>query len=110
MLTYLDATADAETVSSVLRSDGVVAVTGLVDPEIADTVAAELRPDLDSKGLKTVDAFNGDKTNRYGDVLRTAPSAATKFIISPPPHVSSSTRTRPAPSRGRRLRMRCSYR
>ena len=46
MLTYLDATADAETVSSVLRSDGVVAVTGLVDPEIADTVAAELRPDL----------------------------------------------------------------
>jgi hypothetical protein len=76
MLTYLDATADAETVSSVLRSDGVVAVTGLVDPEIADTVAAELRPDLDSKGLKTVDAFNGDKTNRYGDVLRTAPSAA----------------------------------
>ena len=76
MLTYLDATADAETVSSVLRSDGVVAVTGLVDPEIADTVAAELRPDLDSKGLKTVDAFNGDKTNRYGGVLRTAPSAA----------------------------------
>ena len=76
MLTYLDATADAETVSSVLRSEGVVAVTGLVNPEIADTVAAELRPDLDSKGLKTVDAFNGDKTNRYGGVLRTAPSAA----------------------------------
>jgi ectoine hydroxylase-related dioxygenase (phytanoyl-CoA dioxygenase family) len=76
MLTYLDATDDADTVSSVLRSDGVVAVTGLVDPEVADTVAAELRPDLDSKGLQAVSAFNGDKTNRYGGVLRTAPSAA----------------------------------
>ncbi len=75
-LTYLDRTADAETVAGVLRRDGAVAVKGLIKPELADTVAAELRPQLDAKGLKSRSIFNGDLTRRCGGVISTAPSAA----------------------------------
>jgi hypothetical protein len=60
LLAYLDRTADAETVASILRRDGAVAVKELAVPELADTVAAELRPQLDADGLKSRSIFNGD--------------------------------------------------
>ena len=75
-LTYLDRSADTVAVADGLRRDGAVAVTELVEPHLADTVAAELRPALDAEGLKSQSIFNGDLTRRYGGVLRTAPSAA----------------------------------
>lgn len=76
-MAYLDRTADATTVAAVLRREGVVAVGRLVEPALVDTVAAELRPQLDAEGLRSRSAFNGDLTRRYGGVLATAPSAAT---------------------------------
>lgn len=75
-LAYLDRSADATAVAAVLRRDGVVAIKDLVGPELADTVAAELRPRLDADGLKSRSIFNGDLTRRCGGVLTTAPSAA----------------------------------
>ena len=53
-LTYLDRTADAETVASILRRDGAVAVKELAAPELVDTVTTELRPQLDAEGLKSL--------------------------------------------------------
>ena len=75
-LTYLDRTADAETVASILRRDGAVAVKELAAPELVDTVATELRPQLDADGLRSRSIFNGDLTRRCGDPLATAPSVA----------------------------------
>ncbi len=75
-LTYLDPTAGAAKVASVLHREGAVAVRNLVGPDLADTVAAELRPQLDAEGLKSRSIFNGDLTRRCGHVLSTAPSAA----------------------------------
>ena len=75
-LTYLDRSADGAGIAHVLRRDGVVAVRELVSPELADAVAAELRPHLDAEGMKSRSIFNNQLTNRYGGALRTAPSAA----------------------------------
>lgn len=75
-LTYLDRSADGAGIAHVLRRDGVVAVRELVSPELADAVAAELRPHLNAEGMKSRSIFNNQLTNRYGGALRTAPSAA----------------------------------
>jgi len=75
-LAYLDRTADAETVANVLRRDGAVIVTGLIDDERADTVAEELRAPLDRSGLDSVSDFNGDLTLRIDSSLAVAPSSA----------------------------------
>ena len=75
-LTYLDRSADAESVAHILHREGAVAVTELVESELVDTVAAELRPQLDAEGLKSRCIFNGDLSLRYGGVMSTAPSAA----------------------------------
>ncbi len=75
-LTVLDRTADADTVASILQRDGTVAVKELAPPDLVDTVASELRPQLDAEGLKSRSAFNGDLTHHCGGVLSTAPSAA----------------------------------
>ena len=69
-------TTDSETIASTLRREGVVIVTGLVNPEIVDAVRAELRPELDALGLETESDFNGSKTLRISNVLSVAPSAA----------------------------------
>ena len=75
-LTYLDRSADGAGIAHVLRRDGAVAVRELVPPELVETVAAELRPQLDAEGKKSQSIFNNQLTNRYGGALRTAPSAA----------------------------------
>ncbi len=75
-LAVLDRSADADTVARILQRDGAVAVRELAPPDLADTVAGELRPQLDAEGLKSRSAFNGDLTHRYGGVLSTAPGAA----------------------------------
>lgn len=75
-LTYLDASAGAEAIAGVLRREGAVAVKNVIAPDLADTVAAELRPQLDADGMKSRGIFNGDLTRRCGRVLVAAPSAA----------------------------------
>ena len=75
-LAYLDRTADTGTVVQALRRDGAVVVTGLAEHSLVDTVLAELRPQLDASGLKSLSEFNGDRTLRFNNVLSTAPSAA----------------------------------
>lgn len=75
-LTYLDRSADPIAVADTLRREGAVAITGLVEPDLADRIAAELRPQLDAKGLESQSIFNNNLTKRYGGALQTAPSAA----------------------------------
>ena len=75
-LAYLDRTADTGTVVLALRRDGAVVVTGLAEHSLVDTVLAELSPQLDASGLKSLSEFNGDRTLRFNNVLSTAPSAA----------------------------------
>ena len=60
-----------------LRRDGAVIVTELAEPALVEAVRAELRPQLDRDGLRTVSDFNGAKTLRcYSSLLAKAPSAA----------------------------------
>ena len=75
-LTYFDSTAETASVVEALRRDGAVAVTGLAEPALVDTIRAELRPRLDASGLKARSDFNGARTLRVNSVLSAAPSAA----------------------------------
>ena len=59
-----------------LRRDGAVVVRELAEPGLADAVAAELRPKLNEAGLAGQNPFDGNKTRRFGAVMRAAPSAA----------------------------------
>ena len=72
----VDSNSDIATVVSALRRDGAVIVRNLIESDLVDTVRAELRPELDARGLKTRSNFNGSLTLRIGQVLATAPSAA----------------------------------
>ena len=75
-LTYLEPDADASEVAAAMRRDGAVAVNSLVEPELMDTVTAELRDQLDADGLETRSEFNGSRTLRSNSILSDAPSAA----------------------------------
>ena len=75
-LTYLDKNTAVTEVVAALRRDGAAVVTELAEPELVDAVAAELRPKFDEAGLEAQSAFDGNKTRRYGAILRGAPSAA----------------------------------
>ena len=75
-ISTLDRDADAGLVASMLRRDGAVIVKDLVGADIVGAVRAELRPELDAKGLETESDFNGSLTNRISNVLTVAPSAA----------------------------------
>ncbi|GAB5471176.1 MAG: phytanoyl-CoA dioxygenase family protein [Rhodospirillales bacterium] len=71
-----DKDADGVAVAATLRRDGAVIVENLVDADTVASVRAELRPELDAKGLRSAGAFNGSLTNRISNVLAVAPSAA----------------------------------
>ncbi len=73
----LDRDVDAGSVVSMLRRDGAVIVKDLVGADVVDSVCAELRPELDAKGLEQESDFNGSLTNRISSVLAVAPSAAS---------------------------------
>ncbi len=61
---------------SALREDGAVIVNKLVEPAIADIVRAELQPGLGQTALDSASPFDGNKTRRFGAIMRSAPSAA----------------------------------
>lgn len=62
-------------VVAALRRDGAVVLDHLVTPELADRVAAELRPYFDTEGTSSQSDFNGYKTLRVSGILARAPSA-----------------------------------
>jgi hypothetical protein len=75
-LTYLDRTVDAVSAAAVMRRDGAVAITGLVENDLVETIRAELRPHLDDIGFRHSSGFGGERTRRLRRVLASAPSAA----------------------------------
>jgi len=75
-LTYLDRSADPETVARIMNRDGAVVVTGLIEPAEVDAIAGELRSELDARGLDGTSLFGGDRTRRIRRVLSVAPRAA----------------------------------
>jgi hypothetical protein len=75
-LTYFDKNAAVADVVAALRRDGAVVVTELAEPDLVDAVAAELRPKFDQAGVEEESPFDGNKTRRYGAIMRAAPSAA----------------------------------
>jgi ectoine hydroxylase-related dioxygenase (phytanoyl-CoA dioxygenase family) len=76
-LAHFDKTIDIGSVVEALRRDGAVVVTDLAEPRLVDAIRAELRPQLDTDGLKARSDFNGSRTLRCStSVLSTAPSAA----------------------------------
>jgi ectoine hydroxylase-related dioxygenase (phytanoyl-CoA dioxygenase family) len=65
-----------DSITSTLRRDGAVIVNDLVESDLVDAVRAELRPELDTSGLKSKSDFNGSLTLRTSCILSVAPSAA----------------------------------
>ena len=76
-ISHLSRDADVATVVAALRRDGAVIVENLVGSDVVDAVCAELRPELDAKGLEQESDFNGSLTNRISNVLAVSPSSAT---------------------------------
>ncbi|MEQ9488530.1 MAG: phytanoyl-CoA dioxygenase family protein [Alphaproteobacteria bacterium] len=75
-LSILNNDAEIASVLEALRRDGAVVVKNLIDPSVVAAVCDELREELDAVGLERKSAFNGSLTNRIGNVLEVAPSAA----------------------------------
>lgn len=71
-----DRGAATELILAALRADGAVIVKDLVEPELADKVARELRPWFDKAATDDASVFDGPRTNRFNCVLQGAPSAA----------------------------------
>ena len=72
--TFGPTTTAADVVAATLR-DGAAIVSGMVPASLAETVADELRENLDKFGYRSKRAFAGFKTNRCHHVLAEAPSS-----------------------------------
>ncbi len=72
--TFGPTTTAADVVAATLH-DGAAIVSGLVPASLAETVADELRENLDKFGYRSKRAFAGFKTNRCHHVLAEAPSS-----------------------------------
>ncbi len=68
-------TAPAAKVAVATLQDGAAIVTDLVPASLAETIASELRENMDSFGYRSKRAFSGFKTNRCHTVLEEAPSS-----------------------------------
>ena len=68
--------ADSDTVTGALRRVGAVVVKNVLDADIVDTCAAELRTEFDARGKLQVDDFTGYRTLRASSVLGYAPTTA----------------------------------
>jgi len=74
-LQNLGPTASAAEVAAATLKDGAAVVSGLVPPDLAETVAGELRQHLDNFGFRSKRDFSGHKTNRCHHVLEEAPGS-----------------------------------
>ena len=68
--------ADSDTVIGALRRTGAAVVKNVLDADIVDACAAEMRPEFDSRGRLQEDDFNGYRTLRISSVLGYAPTTA----------------------------------
>jgi ectoine hydroxylase-related dioxygenase (phytanoyl-CoA dioxygenase family) len=76
-LCVFEKSASIASVIEALRRDGAVAVAGVAEPSLVDTIRAELRPKLAASGLASTSDFNGFKTLRNSQgPLSIAPSSA----------------------------------
>jgi ectoine hydroxylase-related dioxygenase (phytanoyl-CoA dioxygenase family) len=75
-ISSFDRFSNPDSITSTLRRDGAVIVNDLVESDLVDAVRAELRPELDTSGLKSKSDFNGSLTLRTSCILSVAPSAA----------------------------------
>ena len=67
--------ASAADVAAATLKDGAAIVTGLVPADLAETIADELRDNMDTFGYRSQREFAGLKTNRCHHVLEQAPSS-----------------------------------
>jgi ectoine hydroxylase-related dioxygenase (phytanoyl-CoA dioxygenase family) len=65
---HLAATVSADEVAAVLARDGAVIIDQLADPEVMDSIAAQLRPFTDANGFGP-DDFSGRRTKRTGGLV-----------------------------------------
>ena len=68
-------TASPDEVAAATLKDGAAIVSGLVPTSLAETIAGELRENLDNFGYRSKRAFAGFDTNRCHHVLEEAPSS-----------------------------------
>ena len=68
-------TASAADVAAATLQDGAAIVSGLVPVSLAETVATELRENLDNFGYRSKRDFSGFKTNRSNSTFKDAPSS-----------------------------------
>ena len=68
-------TATPVEIAAATLKDGAAIVSGLVPASLAETVAGELRENLDNFGYKSRRDFSGHHTNRCHSVLEEAPSS-----------------------------------
>ncbi len=76
-LKYFKPTAPPAEVAAAALQDGAAIVSGLVAMELVDTIADELRANLDNFGYRSQREFSGFKTNRCNTTLQDAPSSAS---------------------------------
>jgi ectoine hydroxylase-related dioxygenase (phytanoyl-CoA dioxygenase family) len=68
-------TASPPEVASAISKDGAAIVAGLAPAQLAETVAGELRENLDKFGYRSRRDFSGHNTNRCHHVLEESPSS-----------------------------------
>ncbi len=68
--------ADSDTVVGALRQTGAAVVKNVLDADIVDACAAEMRPEFDVRGRLQESDFNGYRTLRISSVLGYAPTTA----------------------------------
>ena len=68
-------TASTAQVAAATLKDGAAVVSGLVPAGLADTVAGELRENLDKFGYRSKRDFSGHNTNRCHHVIEESPSS-----------------------------------
>jgi hypothetical protein len=74
-LKYFDSSASPAEVAIAALKDGAAVVTELVAPELADTIAGELREFMDTLGYRSQREFSGFKTFRCSTTFVEAPSS-----------------------------------
>ncbi len=74
-LQYFDPTASPVDVAAATLRDGAAIVTALIPASLAETVAGELRENMDNFGYRSKRDFSGHSTNRCHHVIEVAPSS-----------------------------------
>ena len=72
---YFDPTASPVDVAAATLKDGAAIVTALIPASLAETVAGELRENMDNFGYRSKRDFSGHSTNRSHHVIEEAPSS-----------------------------------